>query len=99
MLIAMLHYKAERAGSWFAIIEARNTSQQCSGCGTLVRKDLKVRVHQCTQCHLEVHGDVNAARNVLKRAVVGPWSGFALQLPNDPGGDRCSGNPSEKMAA
>jgi putative transposase len=99
MLIAMLRYKAERAGSWFAIIDARNTSQQCSGCGAMVRKGLKVRVHQCTQCDLEVQRDVNAARNVLKRAVVGPWSGFATQLPNDPGGERRSGNLSEKMAA
>jgi len=26
---------------------------------------------------MEVHRDVNAARNVLKQAVAGPWSGFA----------------------
>ena len=30
MLIAMLRYKAERAGGWFAVVDASNTSQQCS---------------------------------------------------------------------
>ena len=79
MLIAMLRYKAERAGGRFAVVEASNTSQQCSGCGSLVRKDLKVRIHRCAHCKMEVHRDVNAARNVLKRAVAGPWSGFAAQ--------------------
>ena len=44
MLIAMLRYKAERAGGGLAVVEASNTSQQCSGCGSLVRKDLKVRI-------------------------------------------------------
>jgi len=79
MLIAMLRYKAERAGGRFAVVEASNTSQECSGCGSLVRKDLKVRIHRCAHCKMEVHRDVNAARNVLKRAVAGPWSGFAAQ--------------------
>src|ERR1700739_3247763 len=37
MLIAMLRYKAARAGGWFAVVDASNTSQQCSGCGNLVR--------------------------------------------------------------
>jgi transposase len=34
---------------------------------------------RCVHCQMEVHRDVNAARNVLKRAVAGPWSGFAQQ--------------------
>ena len=29
------------------------------------------------QCDLEVHRDINAAKNVLRRAVAGPWRGFA----------------------
>jgi putative transposase len=94
MLIAMLRYKAERAGGQFAVVDARNTSQECSGCGATVRKDLSVRIHQCAQCETEVHRDVNAARNVLKRAVAGPWSGFAQQMPNDLTGGRRSGNLS-----
>jgi putative transposase len=67
MLIAMLRYKAARAGGRFAVVDASNTSQECSGCGSLVRKDLKDRIHRCAHCKMEVHRDVNAARNVLKR--------------------------------
>jgi putative transposase len=98
MLIAMLRYKAERAGGQFAIVDARNTSQECSGCRATVRKDLSVRIHQCAQCKMEVHRDVNAARNILKRAVAGPWSGFAQQIPNDLTGGRRSGNLRMKAA-
>jgi putative transposase len=79
MKISMLRYKAERAGGWFAVIDARNTSQECSECGRTVPKNLSVRIHRCAHCKMEVHRDVNAARNVLKRAVAGPWSGFARQ--------------------
>ena len=98
MLIAMLRYKAERAGGRFAVVEASNTSQQCSGCGSLVRKDLKVRIHRCAHCKMEVHRDVNAARNVLKRAVAGPRSGFAAQ-DNVLVAERRSGNLGESTAA
>ena len=98
MLIAMLRYKAARAGGWFAVVDASNTSQQCSGCGSLVRKDLKLRIHRCAHCQMQVHRDVNAARNVLKRAVAGPWSGFAAQH-NVLVGERRSGNLSESTAA
>jgi putative transposase len=80
MLMAMLRYKAERASTRFIAVDASKTSQQCSGCGATVVKDLSLRVHQCAQCMMEVHRDVNAARNILKRAVVGPWCGFAQQL-------------------
>jgi putative transposase len=42
MMISMLRYKAERAGGWFAVVDARNTSQDCSECGRTVPKDLSV---------------------------------------------------------
>lgn len=99
MLMAMLSYKAAKAGGCFVAVDARNTSQECSRCGALVQKVLSDRIHRCAHCDLEVHRDVNAARNVLRRAVVGPWSGFALQLPNGLTGDRRSGNLNKKIAA
>jgi len=46
MMISMLRYKAERAGGWFAMIDARNTSQECSQCGRTVQKDLSVRIQK-----------------------------------------------------
>jgi transposase len=46
MMISMLSYKAARAGGWFAVIDARNTSQDCSDCGRTVPKDLSVRIRK-----------------------------------------------------
>src|SRR6516162_5540453 len=62
MMISMLRYKAERAGGRFAVVNARNTSQECWQCGRTVPKDLSVRIHRCAHCKMEVHRDVNAER-------------------------------------
>ncbi len=44
------------------------TSQQCSQCGTLVKKSLSVRTHICTGCGVVLDRDHNAARNILAKA-------------------------------
>jgi len=49
------------------------TTQECSGCGYLVKKTLSARTHQCPQCGLVMerptacwhYQDVNAAMNIL----------------------------------
>jgi putative transposase len=41
------------------------TSQLCSSCGEIVKKDLKTRVHVCG-CGLHLDRDHNAALNILK---------------------------------
>ena len=68
----LLMYKAERAGVRVIEVCARHTSQQCSGCGVLVNKELNVRRHECPNCHLSLDRDLNAARNILNRAGMGP---------------------------
>jgi putative transposase len=45
------------------------TSQQCSTCGTLVKKSLSVRTHSCHGCGLMLDRDQNAARNILAQAL------------------------------
>jgi putative transposase len=70
----MLAYKAAWAGRQLVKVDARNTSQACSGCGVLVRKELSERRHCCPACGLELDRDHNAALNVLRRAVVRPES-------------------------
>ncbi|GCE09334.1 RNA-guided endonuclease InsQ/TnpB family protein [Dictyobacter aurantiacus] len=45
------------------------TSQNCSGCGTLVKKSLSVRTHVCPKCGLLIDRDENAARNILAKAL------------------------------
>ncbi|MBM3122944.1 MAG: IS200/IS605 family element transposase accessory protein TnpB [Chloroflexi bacterium] len=62
----LLDYKATEAGVEVVAVNPRNTSQACSGCGSMVAKDLNVRVHSCPDCGLLLDRDVNAARNVLR---------------------------------
>ncbi len=75
----LLSYKAEWAGTRLVVVNASNTSQICSGCGVLVKKDLSVRVHECTDCGLVLDRDVNAAKNILCRAVVSPEVGNVIR--------------------
>jgi len=65
----LLEYKAESAGTEVVTVNPAYTSQVCSGCGALVEKDLRVRVHICPHCGLTLDRDVNAARNILSLAV------------------------------
>ncbi len=44
------------------------TSQDCSTCGTHVKKSLSVRTHICYKCGLVLDRDHNAARNILDKA-------------------------------
>ena len=51
------------------LIDAKNTSQLCSNCGEIVPKRLSERVHRCDHCGYVQDRDVNAAQNILKRAL------------------------------
>jgi putative transposase len=48
--IFMLSYKAESAGRKLIKIDPRNTTQRCSACGSIVKKELSDRVHECSYC-------------------------------------------------
>jgi len=60
--------KAENAGSTMVMVDPKNTTQECSRCGTIVRKELKDRVHSC-DCDLVLDRDENAAINILRRGL------------------------------
>ena len=45
------------------------TSQDCSACGTLVKKTLSVRTHICPGCSVVLDRDHNAALNILQKAL------------------------------
>jgi putative transposase len=64
-LIQYTTYKAEWAGRCVRQVNPRNTSQVCSGCGSIVEKDLSVRLHDCSGCGLVLDRDHNAAINIL----------------------------------
>ena len=71
-LIQYTTYKAEEAGGKVVLVDPKNTSQMCSRCGMLVKKDLSVRVHSCWNCGLTIDRDLNAAMNILDRSGWGP---------------------------
>src|SRR6266567_2027250 len=45
------------------------TSQQCSDCGTIVKKSLSIRTHICHGCGVVLDRDHNAACNILEKAL------------------------------
>ena len=66
--ITLLDEKAESAGVKMVEVDPRGTSQECSSCGTEVKKNLSIRTHKCS-CGLEMDRDVNAAINILHRGI------------------------------
>jgi putative transposase len=84
---SILACKAESAGVSVVKVDPRGTTQQCSGCNTVVPKTIRDRWHDCPYCGLSLDRDENAARNILRRALPG-WTGPAgLNLevaPDDP---------------
>lgn len=73
--IAMCSCKAENAGRAFGVVKVspKYTSQTCSGCGTVKKKELSERWHSC-ECGCELDRDVNAAINIKNL-----WLGHSLQ--------------------
>jgi putative transposase len=60
-------YKAAWAGRTLVQVDPKYTSQICSGCGAVVKKDLSERWHSC-ECGCELDRDTNAAINILNAA-------------------------------
>jgi putative transposase len=67
--ITILTSKAEEAGRRLIKVDPKYTSQECSQCGAIVKKDLSVRIHSCPHCGLVLDRDVNAAMNILQKAL------------------------------
>ncbi|HZU03922.1 MAG TPA: transposase, partial [Ktedonobacteraceae bacterium] len=58
-------YKAANAGREVLFVSPKYTSQICSGCGMVKKKDLSERWHSC-ECGTELDRDHNAAINILR---------------------------------
>jgi putative transposase len=56
--------KAASAGRQVVVVDPCMTSQRCSSCGTIAKKDLSERWHSCS-CGCELDRDHNAAINIL----------------------------------
>lgn len=89
MLKTQLQYKGQQAGRSVEVVDERYTTRACSGCGSLSgptgRTGLVVRRWVCADCGESHDRDVNAARNILRRAEVSA--------------SVCGNEPHQKVAA
>ncbi len=67
----IISYKAESAGCAVVFVNPKNTTKDCSHCGTCVQKEEHEREHNCPSCGLSMDRDLNAAINILNRATGG----------------------------
>jgi len=88
--LTILAYKAESAGSQVVKVAPHYTTQRCSRCGAYVQKSLSVRTHICTECGYVADRDVNAAQNILAKAL---GAGARPSDANVPDGERYPRSP------
>ena len=50
-------------------VPARNTTIDCSRCGSKVPKNLAMRIHRCNKCNLVIDRDYNASINILQKGL------------------------------
>ncbi len=69
MFANWVNYFAKVRGVHVIEVSPHFTSQDCSKCGTRVKKSLSTRTHKCPSCGLIEHRDLNAARNILAKGL------------------------------
>src|SRR5215471_4870613 len=72
--VQMLTYKCLLAGKELVVLDERDTSKTCSGCGQMHAMPLHKRTYRCGACGLVMDRDENSAVNILRRylARLGP---------------------------
>jgi putative transposase len=70
--LQILSLKAANAGLMTIAVNPNGTTQNCSGCGQKVLKEIQDRWHSCPHCGLELDRDHNAAINIKYLAVGHP---------------------------
>ncbi len=80
--VNFLTYKAASAGGWVVKVDPRNTTQQCSGCGSMPRDKLglKQRMYHCYACGMALDRDINAAVNILHRGTSSDPAGMSAEM-------------------
>jgi putative transposase len=81
-----LEYFSKVFGRVTVAVNPAYTSQECSSCGTVVKKSLSTRTHVC-RCGCELDRDHNAAINIRNKGLgtVGHTGTFALDANNASG--------------
>ncbi|MBI4155602.1 IS200/IS605 family element transposase accessory protein TnpB [Candidatus Woesearchaeota archaeon] len=63
----LLTYKAENAGKLLIKVNPYGTTQRCSNCNSLVKKELGDREHKCSNCGLDISRDYNSALKIKNK--------------------------------
>ena len=72
-----ISYKAERAGKICVLVETKGTTYRCHKCGNYVFKELKDRIHNCSNCGIKIPRDYNSAIEIDLRALLEIGKGLA----------------------
>jgi len=74
-------YRAEARGMRVQYVDARYSSQACSRCGHVARSNRPSQSwFACRQCGYQLNADLNAARNLARRAT-GASGGLLVNQP------------------
>lgn len=65
----IVKYVCWKRDKFFGVVNARGTSQECPECGAVVKKDLSVRVHNCSECGFTTDRDVAAGLVIRNRGI------------------------------
>lgn len=89
MFMTMLEYKLARNGNTLVKVPAQYTSQMCSRCGCVDKRNRRTQdTFKCIACGYTDNADVNAAKNILARGLsslttAGTVGSYACGDPSD----------------
>ena len=73
-----LQDKMDANGGSLVIVPAAYTSQTCHECGHIAKENRESQaIFKCVKCGYEANADVNAAKNILSRALTKTGGGTA----------------------
>jgi len=78
----LLRYKAEDAGNLILEVHPKHTSQRCSRCRHIDRRNRRSLQFKCLRCGFELHADLNAARNIAQIGISMLDRLFFVNQPN-----------------
>jgi IS605 OrfB family transposase len=84
-LAAFVEYKAKRAGVPLVYVDPAYTSQQCSECGHIDRRNRQSQAtFACRSCGALMHADDNASHNIARKGDAAWTAGRESRVPATP---------------
>ncbi|RNL74020.1 transposase [Streptomyces sp. I6] len=84
-LASFVEYKAKRAGVPLVYVDPAYTSQQCSECGHIDRKNrIDQATFACRSCGALMHADDNASHNLARKGATAWTAGRESRVPATP---------------